>query len=119
MSELAFVSVSAFPTREIVAGFTIRQAVSGIISSCIQRGLLTHDYLPYLIERAVLRMAESLSLEVTLWQSCLVVGRGCHKASVFVFCEGSNRDLVILRSQPWNVWNLGGQSMDMLLLYPS
>ena len=125
MSELASVSVSKFPTDEIVAGFTIRQAVSGIISSCIKMGLLTHELLPYRFERAGFGIAEGLLLEATLWQSCLVMGRGYYKASVFPFCGGSNQEFVILRSQLWNDRAVGGQSMDVsveedqLLLCPS
>jgi len=71
-------------------------------------GLLTHEVLPYRFERAGLGIAESLLLEVTLWQSCLVVGRGYYKASVFGFCGGSNGEFVILRSQLWKVRVVGG-----------
>ena len=90
MCELASFSVSAFSTDEIEAGFTIRQAVSGIISFCIKMGLLTHELLPYRFERAGLGTSESLLLEVPLWPSCLVVGRGYYKASDFAFCEVSS-----------------------------
>jgi len=43
-------------------------------------GLLTHQLLPCRFERARLGVAETLSLEVTLWQSYLVVKRGYHEA---------------------------------------
>ena len=69
MSELASVSVSTFPTDEIEAGFAVVHAVSGIISSCIKMGLLTWELLPYRFERAGPGIAESLLLDLTLWQS--------------------------------------------------
>lgn len=108
MSELASLSVSAFPADEIEAGLTIRQVVSGIIPSCIKMGLLAHELLPYRFERARLGIAGSLLLEVTLWQSCFVVRRSYYKASVFALCGGSSREFVILRSQLWKVRAVGG-----------
>jgi hypothetical protein len=61
VSELASISVPAFPTPEIEAGFTATQGQ--IISCCIKVGLLTHQFLPCRFERARLGVDKTLSLE--------------------------------------------------------
>ena len=87
MSEFAFVSASTLPLHKVVAGFTNKQAVSGIISSCIKVDLLTHDLLPYRFESAGRRIARSLPPKPTLWQRSLAVRRHYNEASIFKLWE--------------------------------
>ena len=82
-----------FPRMKLKQGLLLDKQGQVTFSSP-RKGLLTHSLLPYRIERDGRGIAERLSVEVTLRQSYLIVGRGCCKARKSALEGSSFRELL-------------------------